>query len=529
MVYKPTIVEFIAFSPGRQRRRIWPANTLGKDALMEIRAICLVLVFVNQGCSVTGDRFSEAPENDLEPQKISPQKEHNTDAPLESGSPRHVLVSDTEYYSANPRQGQPADGTLTAGSGFLILSQADRYLLVRSDTGNEVFIDAKTIEQELDPRLAEVAPLVAGCTQFAMDLYQQLQRQKGNLFFSPASISIALAMTSAGAAGETRDEIMQTLHFGTSDEQLHVRMSALQQLWTNPLGENGIQLRLANRLWGQEELSWQPAFMQITRENYNAELAPVDFITQTEKTRETINAWVEEQTEKKITDLFPPGSIHEDTRLVLANAVYFHGIWTEQFRKDMTKDTDFHLTPGASVKVPMMHQNGRFLHTETDDLQVLGLPYGDGLFSMIILLPKAIKGLADLEAGLNPENLERWISSLGYQQDVEVSIPKFRMTTEFKMVETLQAMGLRTAFTTQADFSGMTHDDLLYLDQVVHQAFVDVNEEGTEAAAATGVSAMAISAPRIVEFRADHPFVFLIRDNRTGLLMFVGRITDPRS
>ncbi len=496
---------------------------------MKVRAICLVLAFVIQGCSLNGDRFSEAPENDLNPQKISPQKADNTDTPLESGSPRHVLVSDTEYYSAIPRPGQPADGNLTAGSGFMILRKADRYLLVRSDTGYEVFIDAKTMEQELDPLLAEVAPLVTGCTQFALDRYQQLQGQKGNLFFSPASISIALAMTSAGAAGETRDEIMQTLHFGTSDEQLHVRMSALQQLWTNPLGENGIQLRLANRLWGMEKVGWQPAFMKITRDQYNAELAPVDFMTQSEKTRETINAWVEEQTEQKITDLFPSGSIHADTKLVLANAVYFHGIWTEQFRKDMTKDTDFHLTPGASVTVPMMHQNGRFRHTETDDLQVLGLPYGDGIFSMIILLPKAIDGLAVVEAGLNPENLERWISSLAYQQDTEVSIPRFRMTTEFSLPVTLRAMGLRTAFTTQADFSGMTRDEQLVLDQVVHQAFVDVNEEGTEAAAATGVSAVTVSKPEIVEFRADHPFVFLIRDNRTGLLMFVGRVTDPRS
>ena len=270
--------------------------------------------------------------------------------------------------------------------------------------------------------------------------------------------------------------------------------------------------------------------MDITRLKYGAELARLDFTQAAEASRKTINRWVEEQTENKILDLIPAGAITGESKLVLTNAVYFKGDWSKPFDTKLTKDEDFKLSSSQTVKTPLMNKQGNFLYAAVDGLQVLELPYGDKSLSMVVLLPDEVAGLADLEARLSFDRLRQWTTGLR-SQEVIVCLPKFKTTAFFRLNDVLRGMGMPSAFDPRsADFSGMTGGKDLFISQVVHKAFVDVNEEGTEAAAATGVimapTAMPVRKPKPV-FRADHPFVFLIRDNRNGVILFLGRLTDP--
>jgi len=379
----------------------------------------------------------------------------------------------------------------------------------------------------------DVTEIVEGSNQFALDLYGQLRSEEGNLFFSPTSISTALAMTYAGADGETKAEMARTLHLPTPDDGVHDGMETLQGFWTTPDKETGIRMNLANRLWGQKSYEFLPAFLQVTRDKYGAELARLDF-AQGEEARETINAWVEEQTGNKITDLIPVGAITSDIKLVLTNAVYFHGIWAEPFEKAATTYRDFHLTATDKIRAWTMYRVHKFGHGAIEDLQILELPYGDGSLSMIVLLPNKIDGLADLEAKLTLQNFELWTESVKHEDTVKVYLPRFKTTSQFEMSNTLRAMGMESAFGGSADFSGMTGGKDLFISVVIHKAFVDVKEEGTEAAAATGVGPAPseltddpFNVKEPLVFRADHPFVFMIQDKRNGALLFVGRIMDP--
>lgn len=395
---------------------------------------------------------------------------------------------------------------------------------------NQETVAAVTVDQE-QGLAVDVAGVVDGSNQFALDLYQQLRSRDGNLFFSPSSISTALAMVYAGAAGETEAEMAATLHFQMPRERTHAGMHTLQ-MFTETLDKTkGARLNVANRLWGQENYEFLPDFLQVTREKYGAELAELDF-AQSEKARETINAWVEDKTEDKITDLMPAGSISSDTRLVLTNAIYFHGTWAEPFKENRTQDQDFHVTAAEKVRVPMMHRWDAFRYAAVDDLKLLELPYGDGSLAMFVLLPTEVDGLAGLETKLTSENLQRWLDGMKHEAEVKVYLPRFKTTAQFELSNTLRAMGMETPFDPDAaDFAGMTTGEDLVISAVIHKAFVDVNEEGTEAAAATGVAvATAAEAAEPKEppvFRADHPFVFLIRDNRTQAILFLGRITNP--
>ena len=439
----------------------------------------------------------------------------------------YLIPDETEYYDTAPQQrGQAADGTFAAGTKVSILSEAGQYVIVRSKSGIKASVAADAVKLS-NTSAADVVGLVKGCNQFALELYQQLRSGDENLFFSPTSISVALAMTYAGAAGETQAEMARTLHFDMPNAQLHESMLAFQGFWATPDKDSGIRLNLANRLWGQRDFQFLPEFLDVTRSNYGAELIQLNF-ADSENSRQTINTWVEEQTEKKIVDLIPEGFLSSDTRLVLTNAVYFHGNWADQFKKEYTRDQDFQLTTTKSVKVPMMHRTGKCRYGAIEDLQVLELPYGDGSLSMIVLLPKAVDGLESIEARLNLENVQRWMQSVNQNYRLEISLPRFKTTAEFGMKRALQAMGMKSAFEVHgADFSGMTGDKSLFISDVVHKAFVDVNEQGTEAAAATGVVTSTVSYSTPPTFRADHPFVFMIRDNRSGALLFIGRIMNP--
>lgn len=364
---------------------------------------------------------------------------------------------------------------------------------------------------------------------FAIDLYSQLRKKDGNLFFSPESISTALAMAYAGARGETASQMASTLHFTLPQDKLHPAMGALLK------GLNaehpGYQLRVADALWAEQDYKFLDSYLDLTKADYDAGLHKVDFKTAHEAARATINAWVEEKTADKIKDLLPAGSVTPDTRLVLTNAIYFKGDWQTQFNQAATLEEEFHLSPSQSVKAPLMHLQAKFSYFDGGSFKALDIPYKSGELSMVVLLPNEVDGLAALEQSFTSANAEEWLSKVQGAQKVILTLPKFKMTRQFELGGTLSAMGMSRAFDrTEADFSGMTGERDLWISSVVHKAFVDVNEEGTEAAAATGTvmrsMAMAYERPPVV-FRADHPFLFLIRDKRSGGILFMGRVADP--
>jgi len=393
--------------------------------------------------------------------------------------------------------------------------------------------------------LSDDARLAAcGNNCFALQLYQRLQGQAGNLFFSPYSISTALAMTHAGARGPTQEQMAQVLCFPTSKDVVQKLADAREPLAPEDFarafgeivkdlnargGKGAYELRVANALWGQQDFEFLSSFAKLVEGRYGGHLERVNFVKAAEKARQTINAWVEKQTNGKIQDLISQGLLDSTTRLVLTNAVYFKGTWASQFKKDQTQDEPFTLLDGGKIQVPMMNQKARFGYAETDALQVLEMPYVGLELSMVVLLPKEPAGLDALEKALTPENLPKWLTGI-HRQEVIVAIPRFKMTHKFSMGDVLQSMGMTNAFSAQADFSGMTGRRDLFISAVVHQAYVDVNEEGTEAAAATGVTMKLTSmAPgKVPVFRADHPFLFLIRDVHSGSLLFLGRTMDPK-
>jgi serpin B len=385
---------------------------------------------------------------------------------------------------------------------------------------------------EINPKSPAVsaAAVVESGNRFAFDLYERLRSADGNLFFSPASVSVALAMGYAGAAENTAAEMAKTLHLAMPKDQVNEEMRALLASWKVTDKKQGFRLDVANRLWGQEAYKFLAQYLQVTRDDYGAELARLDF-RQPEAARQAINHWVEEQTQDKIKNLIASPDAIKDARLVLTNAVYFKGEWQEQFKKYLTKDDEFHVSATRAIKAPLMRQEHGFRYLAANDLQLLELPYGNGSLSMVVLLPQKVDGLPQLEAKLSTTNLGKWLGD-AKSEDVIVFLPKFKTTATFELTRTLKSMGMASAFNpVSADFSGMTGERDLYISSVIHKAFVDVNEEGTEAAAATAI----IMAPTAVivrpkappVFRADHPFVFLIRDNRNGAILFLGRITDP--
>ena len=366
--------------------------------------------------------------------------------------------------------------------------------------------------------------------RFGLDLYARLRAGRSdNLFFSPGSLTTALAMTYAGARGQTAEQMAQILHFTLPQEKLHPAFSDLRRLSNADGKGQGYRLIVANRLWGQQGFHFLPGFLTVTREHYGAEMAQVDFARQTEQARQRINAWVEEQTQAKIQDLIPPGVLGPMTRLVLTNAIYFKGDWDEPFRKELTQVAPFHISPSQKTDVPLMYQQDVFRYWAGDGLKALELPYGKGDLAMLVLLPDEIEGLSDLEARLTADSLSRWQSGLR-KQEVRVYLPRFTLTSQFQLAKVLKAMGMTRVFTPgEADLSGMSSEQELFVSAVIHKAYVDVNEEGTEAAAATVVEAKSeesIEGPAM--FRADHPFVFLILDNRTGSVLFLGRLINPR-
>jgi serpin B len=383
--------------------------------------------------------------------------------------------------------------------------------------------------------LKETAPVVEGNTRFALDLYARVRGAPGNLFFSPYSISSALAMTYAGARGDTARQMAATLHLEPRDDRLH---AAFHVLIDHINGKDDrsprpYQLDTANALWGDQGDTFLAEFLDLTRTNYGAGLRQVDFRHDPRAARATINTWVEQQTRDKIRDLIGPADVTSDTSLVLTNAIYFKGDWAQPFAPSMTDEkATFHAPGGRDVTVPLMRQTAAFAYHDGGTFQLLELPYAGAALAMVVLLPNEVDGLSALEQSLSPAKLAAWLGATSRPR-VDVALPRFTLTVPVRLAQVLRAMGMTRAFdAAQADFSGMNGRHNLSISEVIHKALVDVNEKGTEAAAATAVlmpRSLAVVRPKIVLFRADHPFLFLIRDRTTGSVLFLGRLVDPRA
>ena len=374
----------------------------------------------------------------------------------------------------------------------------------------------------------DLAAAVAGSNAFARDLYGQLRSTEGNLFFSPVSGSTALTMAYAGARGDTAGQMRSVLHLSLPDDLLHPALAVLVSKLAASAKKKGCELSVANALWGQQGEGFLQAFLDLMKGYYGAGFREVDFKKDAEGAAKQINAWAEKQTRGKIKGVIPTGFLDPLTRLVLTSAIYFKGLWDAPFEREATRTEDFMVTAEQRVQVPMMHQMETFSCFEDDELQVLEMPYKEGRLSMAILLPRKVERLDALEDAFGKGAADEWLRTLR-PLEVEVAMPRFTMTVESRMDEALKSLGMTDAFALPpADFSGMngTKGDL-FLDAVLHKAFVEVNEEGTEAAAVSaGVVEMAAVAGATT-FRADHPFLFLIRDRRTGCILFLGRLTNP--
>lgn len=370
---------------------------------------------------------------------------------------------------------------------------------------------------------AELAALVNDQSRFGLRLYGALRSGEGNLFLSPFSVAAALSMTTAGARGETLAEFRGALGESLEPARVHMAFAALQ---TDLIAveDAPYELAIANALWTQEGKAFEAPFLATLRDEYASALEPADFNTQPEAERVRLNAWVKAQTRDRIDDLFPRGSILPTTRLVLANAISFLGTWEHQFEEKRTREGDFHLADGTKVKTPLMSQAKSFPHASVGDVQVVELPYKGGRLSMVVLLPRSHDGLPPLEAKLTTNWLAAALESLR-ETRVNVVLPKFEFKADAALSHALRELGVKQVFTQEADLSGMdgTHD--LYLQAALHKAYVRVDEKGTEAAAATGMVFGVKSIPP--QFRADRPFLFLIRDRKTGTILFLGRLVEP--
>jgi serpin B len=398
----------------------------------------------------------------------------------------------------------------------------------------EVLQSDKERKTSPDVLTGDQASLVEGNSAFAFELHQALRGKEGNLFYSPYSISLALAMTYAGARGETAKQMSDTLQFLLEQAKLHPAFNWLSaELAGRGQGAQGkdgegFRLNIVNAIWGQKDYEFLSDFLDILAENYGAGLRILDFMNEAEQSRLAINDWVSERTEGRIEDLIPPGAINELTRLVLTNAIYFNAAWKYPFDEGLTANGPFYLLDGRQVIVPMMREMESFGYGKGEGYQAVELPYDGGELSMVILLP-ASGNFEAFEAGLQAQEVSDIISGLRPTQ-VALTMPKFEFDSEFGLKDTLADMGMPVAFSPdEADFSGMTGNSELFISDVIHKAFVAVDEAGTEAAAATAVIVGTTSMPTEppVEVTVDRPFIFLIRDIETGSILFVGRVLNP--
>lgn len=408
-------------------------------------------------------------------------------------------------------------------------------LLVLSACSTGYKPDPNRVARTVTSADGDIGVVVAGQQQTAWELYAALSEgHDDNVFFSPFSVTSALGMTLAGAEGQTATEMSDVLHVDLAEAAWHTALGELTQDLSGDKAR-AYRLDIANRLFGQSDFAWAQPFLDVCSEDYGAPFEPWDFRADPEGGRERVNAWVEEMTQDRITDLLPPNSVTSDTRLVLANAIYFLADWASAFDRNDTTDAAFHKLDGSTVQAPMMTLNTEDLdeHQVQAGLIELGyvvkLPYQDHEVSMVLIVPRELDGLPDVEAALSAETFRSWLAALE-TTDATVRLPRFEIEHEVDLVPVLAALGMPSAFDSlTADFTGMIspeQDADLYIDGVYHKAFIKVDEVGTEAAAATGVVVNDESASMFY-VAADRPFLFVIRDELTGALLFVGRVMDP--
>lgn len=380
----------------------------------------------------------------------------------------------------------------------------------------------------------DVASVVASTNRFAMAMFEQLRAEPGNVASSPASIALALNMTRAGARGSTAAQMKSTLAIALDDDRAHDAFGSLLHGWNHGPEKRAYELAVVNRLFGEKTMAFEKPFLTVTGDSYGAELEPVSFKTAPESARETINDWVAEQTDQRIEGLLPAGSIKANTRLVLTNAIYFKGKWKVAFDEKNTRPASF-FAPSGEEQVPMMNVTDTFDYAEADGIKLVELPYQGDDLAMTLIVPDDHDGIAELEEALSDESLARWLGK-AQKEEVSLALPRFTIDPpqSVKLKPMLIAMGMPDAFDkTKADLSGIaiTNEGRLVVDDAYHKAFVEVNEEGTEAAAATGVVISVESAAVSKEKRvvADRPFLFLIRDKTSGAILFIGRVENPNA
>ncbi|MBU1149008.1 serpin family protein [Patescibacteria group bacterium] len=402
------------------------------------------------------------------------------------------------------------------------------YLYFREENNTNTVIEVNY--SEATPAMVE--EVVGGINNFTFDLYAKLKSENGNLFFSPYSISACLAMAYEGAEGKTAEEIQEVFNFPEDD--LTRKAGYASVYYGLNKQDKEYTLKTANALWAQQDFTFLDSYFNLIEEYYGGRSTNLDFKNDPANSSATINKWVEDQTNGKIKDLISKEAITYDTKLILTNAIYFYGEWLEQFKKDNTKQDDFRITPGNTVQVDMMSMSGeKFNYMENNQLQMLELPYQGEELSMLILLPKN-DDIAGLEKSLTNKRFSGWKNDLTKEKEVNIYLPKFTFEKSFSLSQILKEMGMPTAFSTKlADFTQMSDESggILYISDVVHKAFVEVNEEGTEAAAATGLIMLGVSesvSDPVVTFRADHPYIVIIQEKNTGNLLFMGRVSDPR-
>jgi serpin B len=379
-------------------------------------------------------------------------------------------------------------------------------------------------------RMTSPASVIKGLNEFSFNIYCQLNAaSENNEFISPLSISSVLAMTYAGAEEQTAEEMKQALHFGAQDPEFHQIYGRILDSLAQSSGD--FEINIANAVWVQKAFPLLGKFTKTVRDNYKGESRELNFIHQPVKSKETINKWVSDKTNDKIPELLSDGVIDADTRMILTNAVYFNAEWYESFNKKMTNEAPFYLLNGGQTTCDLMYQRSRLAYMETKDLQIVELFYKGRQYSMTILLPKKTDGLKELDQTVDQDLLAQFDMNKKWE-DILLYVPKFKMDSDYELKPALSALGMKEAFSDDADFKGMTGEKDLKISSVIHKAFIEVDEEKTEAAAATAVVMKMTSAMPVerspIEFRADHPFMFLIRHTESGAIVFMGQITNPK-
>jgi len=392
-----------------------------------------------------------------------------------------------------------------------------------------------SLARDTNPNIpqTDLSTLVAGNNTFAINLYEALHSQDGNLVFSPYSIFLALAMTYAGARNETESQMAKAMDFTLPQDQLHPTFNALDLALANEgkaQGSSGqpMQLNIANALWAEQTYSFQQAYLDLIAKNYGVGIQLADFIKNFEPVRGQIDSWVSNQTKNKINDLLAPGSVNSRTRMVLVNAIYFKADWAVPFDANNTSDSTFNLLDGSQSQVKMMNNSKLTLpYIKGNGYQAVELPYNGNTAAMDIIVPDN-GNFQNFESTLNAQKINDIFNSM-QPTPIALGLPKFTFTTNFSLSDQLKSLGMTNAFNDQADFSGMTGNRDVFISDVIHKAYVAVDEKGTEAAAATAVIMQAMSMPvqQKVHLVINHPFIFIIRDLKSGQILFVGRVLNP--